>query len=97
MQVPTSWRGLIEDPKTTDLLFKLYMSTANNGPVAQSAATPRSAQALESLIQLASVRRSLYEVFLSPCVTGLTLAPASARTITATSSWRGSSQASARF
>jgi exportin-7 len=50
IQAPTSWRPLLSDPATTDLLFDFY---ANTEP-------PQSARAMEAIILLSSVRRSLF-------------------------------------
>lgn len=50
VQVPTNWRPLIEDQSTMATLLQAYNTSA----------APRSAQAMECLSQLASVRRSLF-------------------------------------
>lgn len=50
IQAPTSWRPLLSDPATTELLFDFY---ANTEP-------PQSAKAMEAIILLSSVRRSLF-------------------------------------
>eukprot|EP00429_Kryptoperidinium_foliaceum_P009915 CAMPEP_0176004324 /NCGR_PEP_ID=MMETSP0120_2-20121206/1634_1 /TAXON_ID=160619 /ORGANISM="Kryptoperidinium foliaceum, Strain CCMP 1326" /LENGTH=1115 /DNA_ID=CAMNT_0017337001 /DNA_START=172 /DNA_END=3520 /DNA_ORIENTATION=+ len=50
IQAPTSWRPLLQDPATTELFFEFY---ANTEP-------PRSSKAMEAIILLASVRRSLF-------------------------------------
>ena len=50
IQAPTSWRALLSDAATTDLLFYFY---ANTEP-------PQSSRAMEALILLSSVRRSLF-------------------------------------
>jgi exportin-7 len=50
IQAPTSWRPLLSDPGTTELLFDFY---ANTKP-------PQSAKAMEAIILLSSVRRSLF-------------------------------------
>jgi len=50
IQVPSTWRSTIEDPKTTQLLLDYYSSTT----------PPLSSTALECLVRLASVRRSLF-------------------------------------
>jgi exportin-7 len=50
IQVPSSWRELIEEPATTNLLLDVYK---RNAP-------PTSSCALECLVRLASVRRSLF-------------------------------------
>jgi exportin-7 len=50
IQAPTSWRPLLSDSATTDLFFDFY---ANTEP-------PQSSKAMEALILLSSVRRSLF-------------------------------------
>lgn len=50
IQAPTSWRLLLSDPATTELLFEFY---ANTEP-------PQSSRAMEAIILLSSVRRSLF-------------------------------------
>jgi exportin-7 len=50
IQAPTSWRPLLSDPATTELLFDFY---ANTKP-------PQSSKAMEAIILLSSVRRSLF-------------------------------------
>jgi exportin-7 len=50
IQAPTSWRTVLQDPATTDLLFDFY---ANTDP-------PRSSKAMEAVILLSSIRRSLF-------------------------------------
>ncbi|RHY92746.1 hypothetical protein DYB35_006862 [Aphanomyces astaci] len=50
LQVPSSWRLLIQEPETMQLLFDFYHSSA----------APNSARCLEALMLLASVRRSLF-------------------------------------
>lgn len=50
IQAPTSWRPLLSDSATTDLYFHFY---ANTEP-------PRSSKAMEAIILMASVRRSLF-------------------------------------
>lgn len=50
IQAPTSWRPLLQDPATTELLFEFYAS----------ADPPRSSKAMEAIILLSSVRRSLF-------------------------------------
>lgn len=50
IQAPTSWRSLLQDPATTELLFEFYASTE----------PPRSSKAMEAIILLSSVRRSLF-------------------------------------
>ena len=67
IQAPTSWRALLQDPATTELFFDFY---ANTEP-------PRSSTAMESIILLASVRRSLFPTdkdraaFLSLLINGI--------------------------
>lgn len=50
IQVPSSWRPLLEEPKTLQLLLDVYASTT----------PPLSCAALECLVRMASVRRSLF-------------------------------------
>ena len=50
IQLPSSWRATMEDPKTMSLFFELYTASA----------PPSSSSALESLVLLASLRRSLF-------------------------------------
>jgi len=50
VQVPTTWRPLIQDPSTLKLFFSLY----------ESMSPPISPLAIKALVQLASVRRSLF-------------------------------------
>lgn len=50
IQAPTSWRTVLQDPSTLELLFDFY---ANTEP-------PRSARAMEAVILLCSCRRSLF-------------------------------------
>lgn len=67
IQAPTSWRDLLSDSATTDLLFEFY---ANTEP-------PQSSKAMEALILLSSVRRSLFQTdkdraaFLGRLITGI--------------------------
>lgn len=67
IQAPTSWRGLLSDAATTDLLFYFY---ANTEP-------PQSSKSMEALILLSSVRRSLFPTdkdraaFLSRLINGI--------------------------
>lgn len=67
IQAPTSWRPLLSDSATTDLLFDFY---ANTKP-------PQSAKAMEAIILLSSVRRSLFPTdkdraaFLGRLITGI--------------------------
>ncbi|KAA8499665.1 Exportin-7-B [Porphyridium purpureum] len=53
VQVPISWRAIIEDASTPRLFFDTYVATYQIDPRQSSAA-------LECLVQLASVRRSLF-------------------------------------
>ena len=48
--MPSSWRGTMEDPSTMSLLFDIY---SNCEP-------PSSTLALEALVMLGSLRRSLF-------------------------------------
>lgn len=50
VQIPSSWRAIIQDTSTLDLFFKIYYGTN----------CPNSNQSLECLIQLSSVRRSIF-------------------------------------
>ncbi|KAL7575724.1 hypothetical protein ACA910_003058 [Epithemia clementina (nom. ined.)] len=50
IQAPTSWRTILSDSATTDLFFYFY---ANTEP-------PQSSKAMEAIILLSSVRRSLF-------------------------------------
>lgn len=67
VQVPSSWRPVVQDTQTMQLLFDVYNSSE----------PPRSSQALETLVQLSSVRRSLFtsdverSVFLQTLMTGI--------------------------
>jgi exportin-7 len=67
VQVPSNWRPLIQDTATMQLLFDFY---AKSTP-------PRSSLALQSLVQLSSVRRSLFAsekeraMFLQSLMTGI--------------------------
>eukprot|EP01035_Chromulina_nebulosa_P017439 gene17439-22991_t len=69
VQVPSSWRPLIQDISTMQLFFDYY---ARTNP-------PRSSIALQALVQLSSVRRSLFAsekervVFLQALMTGIQL------------------------
>jgi exportin-7 len=66
MQVPGSWRPLVEDPATLQLFLDYYSSSV----------PPPSRIALECLVRLASLRRSLFSSdaerssFLNRLVTG---------------------------
>jgi exportin-7 len=67
IQAPTAWRGLIADPATMDLLLEFYAKTE----------PPQSAKAMEALILISSVRRSLFPTdkeraaFLSRLIDGI--------------------------
>mmetsp|Transcript_23338 Transcript_23338/g.78457 ORF Transcript_23338/g.78457 Transcript_23338/m.78457 type:complete len:1080 (-) Transcript_23338:139-3378(-) len=50
IQVPSSWRSLMEDQTTMQLFWDMYLSSQ----------PPHSSTALECLVQLASLRRSLF-------------------------------------
>ena len=50
IQVPSAWRPVIEDPATMQLFFDVYAATS----------PPLSSRALECLVKLACVRRSLF-------------------------------------
>ncbi|KAF2537504.1 hypothetical protein F2Q68_00023235 [Brassica cretica] len=50
VQIPTSWRSVLEDPSTLQIFFDYYGSTDS----------PLSKEALECLVRLASVRRSMF-------------------------------------
>ena len=52
IQVPSSWRAAMEDPSTTGLYFDVYTSSQGGGPSAKLA--------LEVLVSLGSLRRSLF-------------------------------------
>lgn len=68
IQAPTSWRPLLSDMATTDLLFEFYAKTE----------PPQSSKAMEAIILLSSVRRSLFPTdkdraaFLGRLITGIT-------------------------
>lgn len=67
IQAPTSWRNVLQDPATIEMLFEFY---ANTDP-------PRSSKAMEAVILLCSVRRSLFPTdkdraeFLGRLMTGI--------------------------
>jgi exportin-7 len=67
IQAPNTWRPLLSDPATTELLFDFY---ANTEP-------PQSSKAMEAVILLSSVRRSLFPTdkdraaFLGRLITGI--------------------------
>eukprot|EP00941_MAST-03F_sp_MAST-3F-sp1_P000272 g272.t1 len=50
IQIPASWRKVVQDPATLQLLFDVY----------QANKAPRSAQALELIMHMAAVRRSVF-------------------------------------
>ena len=52
VQVPSTWRPIVQDTLTMQLFFDFYLNTE----------PPRSSQALEAIVQLSSVRRSLFAV-----------------------------------
>lgn len=67
IQVPSSWRALMEEGGTMELFFEIYCTTT----------PPQSSMALECLVQLASLRRSLFSsetqrgLFLNRLLTGV--------------------------
>jgi len=67
IQAPTNWRPVLQDPGTTELLLDFY---ANTEP-------PRSNKAMEAVILICSVRRSLFpsdkerEAFLGRIMAGI--------------------------
>lgn len=67
VQVPSSWRPFVQDPATMQLFFDVYLLTD----------PPRSSLALEGLVQLSSIRRSLFasendrSIFLHSLMTGI--------------------------
>lgn len=67
IQAPTSWRPVLQDPATIELLFDFY---ANTEP-------PQSSRAMEAVILLCSIRRSLFPTdkdraaFLGRLMTGI--------------------------
>lgn len=50
VQVPSSWRPIIQDTAILELLFSIYYTNSS----------PRSSQAMECIVQLSSIRRSLF-------------------------------------
>lgn len=50
IQAPTTWRAILQDPATTELLFDFYAKTE----------PPRSSKAMEAVILISSIRRSLF-------------------------------------
>ena len=67
IQVPTSWRNVLQRPDTIEMLFEFY---ANTDP-------PRSSKAMEAVILLCSIRRSIFPTdkdraeFLGRLMTGI--------------------------
>ena len=67
VQVPSSWRTLLQDITTMELLFDFYLLSE----------PPRSSLALQALVQLSSIRRSLFSsekertMFLQALMTGI--------------------------
>ena len=67
IQAPTSWRPLLSDSATTDLLFDFYAKTE----------PPQSSKAMEAIILLSALRRSLFPTdkdraaFLSRLINGI--------------------------
>jgi exportin-7 len=67
VQVPSSWRPIVQDTTTIQLFFDYYFNTQ----------PPRSSLALQSLVHLSSVRRSLFPsereraAFLQALMTGI--------------------------
>ena len=67
IQAPTSWRTVLQDPATIELLFDFYRNTV----------PPRSSKAMEAVILLCSIRRSLFPTdkdraaFLGRLMTGI--------------------------
>jgi exportin-7 len=67
IQAPTSWRSVLQDSSTIELLFEFYKNTE----------PPRSNKAMEAIILLCSVRRSLFPTdkdrgaFLGRVMTGI--------------------------
>ncbi|GMH42848.1 hypothetical protein BSKO_10767 [Bryopsis sp. KO-2023] len=52
IQIPQAWRPAVEDPTTIEIFHKYYISTT----------PPLSNMAMECLVRLASVRRSIFQV-----------------------------------
>jgi len=67
IQAPTSWRPILQESTTIELLFEFYKNTK----------PPRSSKAMEAIILLCSVRRSLFptdkdrSAFLGRVMTGI--------------------------
>lgn len=67
IQAPANWRPLLQDPATTELLLEFYAKTD----------PPRSSKAMEAVILICSVRRSLFlsdrdrEAFLGRVIGGI--------------------------
>eukprot|EP01039_Chlorochromonas_danica_P010658 gene10658-11818_t len=50
LQVPSTWRGILQDTSNLQLFFDIYLTSE----------PPRSSNALEAIVQLSSIRRSLF-------------------------------------
>lgn len=67
VQVPSAWRPIVQDTATLDLFFQFYIQCD----------PPRSSLALQALVQLSSVRRSLFAtdkeraIFLQTLMSGI--------------------------
>ena len=67
VQVPSSWRPIVQDTATLQLFFDYYLTSS----------PPSSSLALQSLVHLSSIRRSLFPsekeraVFLQALMTGM--------------------------
>eukprot|EP01042_Synura_sphagnicola_P005214 gene5214-6651_t len=67
VQVPSSWRPIVQDNMTMQVFFDFYKLSE----------PPRSAKALQAIVQLSSVRRSLFQsekersIFLQSLMTGI--------------------------
>jgi len=70
VQVPSSWRPMVQDTTTMTLFFEFYSMSCDTHP-------PNSALALQALVQFSSVRRSLFSnekertVFLQALMSGI--------------------------
>ena len=60
IQIPSSWRGRIEDPDTLEMFFEYYRNAAANSAYQNSNSVVLSRSCLECLVKMASVRRSLF-------------------------------------
>ncbi|GAB0491088.1 hypothetical protein MMPV_002336 [Pyropia vietnamensis] len=68
IQMPVAWRGVVQDPDTLSLFLDVYVSCTNGGGadaagvgVNADAVDPvQSAKCLDALVQLVSVRRTLF-------------------------------------